>query len=477
MAQQYNGLAARIAAAMNAAGVVPVASGDIGMPESVTISSSTASAGPAPSVFTTSSNPMTNTGSGANGNHFLQIGDLVYIFLHTGNYELNGGPYVVGATGFTATTFSVTDLYGNYLYQNVGGSGGYVQSLGFGVTYQIPNDLDPSNAAAWNVAFQAIGDRTALLAQATGTVSVYQVAEYHIEPTITQLNAGQNIFQTPYIDCSTYGIPTTYQPASNPTYSGSFYPMCLAQSGYNNIGTSIAHVTDTGGRVQITTTANHGLITGQTVVITGVNGQTNANGFWTITVVGTAAFTLNASTWQAGYPGYNSATTTGYVSIPLVIGGENAATTMSAVTNGADQIEIDVSFAAHVPPGYTAGLSGLVGVALGYVARFPDEVLTVPPNIQEVPGTLKILPYSSWTDSDSDTNNVSQNVPVSLHGIILPADLPAHTFNVDFYLMAFSTLGSGSSNAFYGTAVTSIGGITATMKVLRNTQFHRLIPL
>lgn len=47
--------------------------------------------------------------------------------------------------------------------------------------------------------------------------------------------------------------------------------------------------------ITITTTTNHGLSTGQTVSISGVTGNTNANGIWTITSTGLNTFTIPAT--------------------------------------------------------------------------------------------------------------------------------------------------------------------------------------
>lgn len=53
--------------------------------------------------------------------------------------------------------------------------------------------------------------------------------------------------------------------------------------------------------IQITTTATNTLVTGQTVTISGVQGNTAANGTWTITVINGTTFTLNGSTGNGAY--------------------------------------------------------------------------------------------------------------------------------------------------------------------------------
>jgi hypothetical protein len=55
--------------------------------------------------------------------------------------------------------------------------------------------------------------------------------------------------------------------------------------------------------IQITTSAVNALVTGQTVVITGVLGNTAANGTWVITVIDNTHFTLNNSKGNNAYAG------------------------------------------------------------------------------------------------------------------------------------------------------------------------------
>lgn len=53
--------------------------------------------------------------------------------------------------------------------------------------------------------------------------------------------------------------------------------------------------------ITITTSANHGLRTGARVTITGVGGNTAANGIWIITYASDTTFTLNGSTGNGTY--------------------------------------------------------------------------------------------------------------------------------------------------------------------------------
>jgi len=53
--------------------------------------------------------------------------------------------------------------------------------------------------------------------------------------------------------------------------------------------------------IRITTSGNHGFLTGDTVVIANVGGNTNANGTWTITAIAATTFDLDGSASNAAY--------------------------------------------------------------------------------------------------------------------------------------------------------------------------------
>lgn len=72
-----------------------------------------------------------------------------------------------------------------------------------------------------------------------------------------------------------------------------------------NITTPVTTLTVTNASntspIQITTSTAHGFVGGQSVIITGVVGNTNANGTWAIIVTGANTFTLIASNGNAAY--------------------------------------------------------------------------------------------------------------------------------------------------------------------------------
>lgn len=94
--------------------------------------------------------------------HGLQTGDMVQIREVQGNTAANG---VYEVSVVDGSNVLLVGSVGNGAYT----TGGTIQQLGFGSTFQIPSDGDTFDAAAFNVAYEALADRTALLAQAQGT--------------------------------------------------------------------------------------------------------------------------------------------------------------------------------------------------------------------------------------------------------------------------------------------------------------------
>lgn len=88
---------------------------------------------------------------------------------------------------------------------------------------------------------------------------------------------------------------------SNPT-SGAGYnnsdSLTIAPS--NFVGTGIIDASDT-NPIIVTTTTNHGLSGSETVFISGVTGNTAANGFWKVTVTSVSSFALSSSSGNGAY--------------------------------------------------------------------------------------------------------------------------------------------------------------------------------
>ncbi len=105
----------------------------------------------------------------------------------------------------------------------------------------------------------------------------------------------------------------------------------------------------------VISSANHGLATGQVVTITGVLGNTAANGTWTITVVDQNHFSLNGSTGNGAYTSGGSWTPTAAAAFDNVF---------TLLNNG------DGSFQAATP--YLAAKTGNPTPGASYVAVVSD---------------------------------------------------------------------------------------------------------
>ena len=96
---------------------------------------------------------------------------------------------------------------------------------------------------------------------------------------------------------------------ANPTYNSGVYLITGLEnqslSVSNTSGNSISPIT-------ITTSVTNNLTTGQTVTISGVTGNTAANGTWTITVLNGTQFTINA-TGNGTYGGGGTVSTNSYI--------------------------------------------------------------------------------------------------------------------------------------------------------------------
>lgn len=84
--------------------------------------------------------------------------------------------------------------------------------------------------------------------------------------------------------------------------------------------------------IEITTVEDHGLLTGNTVFLAGVGGNTAANGSWVITSTGTKTFTLDSSVGNGAYTSGGVVGTTYRLSKAFYF--NNSAGTGSLPTNG-----------------------------------------------------------------------------------------------------------------------------------------------
>lgn len=97
---------------------------------------------------------------------------------------------------------------------------------------------------------------------------------------------------------------------ANSTYNSGVFLI----TGFEALNYSVLTTSGTGiSPIQITTTAPHTLTTGQTVTISGVGGNTNANGTFTVTVLNNTQFTLNGTTGNGAYTSGGTIVTNCYI--------------------------------------------------------------------------------------------------------------------------------------------------------------------
>jgi len=106
-----------------------------------------------------------------------------------------------------------------------------------------------------------------------------------------QPNININFGSAKYTAAGKPGKDTLTSPVISGGYNWTITDGLLTVSGTSN----------NGGLIRVTTTAAHGFITGNSVYIYGVNGTTNANGTWIVTVVNTTVIELQGSTYNAAW--------------------------------------------------------------------------------------------------------------------------------------------------------------------------------
>ena len=159
-----------------------------------------------------------------------------------------------------------------------------------------------------------------------------------------------NLLAIANTSASTYGpfAAGTYH-VSNPT-TGAGYSNAgsLTIAAANLVGGGITAATNT-SPITITTSSAHGLTSSNVVFISGVTGNTNANGFWAITVVDTTHFILNGSSGNGSY----------------VSGG-----TVNVCTTATFIADLSGPSGTSVPGGITSTTTTLSGVSVSNVAAF-----------------------------------------------------------------------------------------------------------
>ena len=139
-------------------------------------------------------------------------------------------------------------------------------------------------------------------------------------------------------------------------------------SGVSNLSVSGA----VGTPIAITTASAHGLASGNYVTLSGVLGNTNANGTWTIAVVDATHFTLNGSTTNATYTGGGIVEGGDLGEIDTVLQANCVPTNTVAITQSASAFAITVVGNIVVPLAQVATYNAAVQLALtNYFAAIP----------------------------------------------------------------------------------------------------------
>lgn len=139
--------------------------------------------------------------------------------------------------------------------------------------------------------------------------------------------------------------------------------------------------------IVITCTA-HGLSTGQPATLSGVQGNTNANGTWTITRLSANTFSLNGSTGNAAYTGGGSIEGGDLGEVDWVIQNYAVPDSVTAVTQSVSNWNVAIvaavtvsqsyasTYAANVQTALAAYFSGLGigGLATGGYVRYNDVI-------------------------------------------------------------------------------------------------------
>lgn len=153
------------------------------------------------------------------------------------------------------------------------------------------------------------------------------------------------------------------------------------------------------GPITITTATPHGLSTGQCVVVAGIIGNSAANGQWAITVPSTTTFTLNYCP-MFGVP------------LAAYISGGTVATTWNAPASswgtggmkwGTDPT---ISWGMAVPPGTMKGITAIVGQWKNAGSVVPWVITTFSTTWYDPTSTGSFLPDGTWGYWAKVVNNV-----------------------------------------------------------------------
>lgn len=130
--------------------------------------------------------------------------------------------------------------------------------------------------------------------------------------------------------------------------------------------------------IAITTAVAHGLSTGDVVSISGVTGNTAANGLsWTITVTGATTFTLNSSVGNGAYVNGGIVEGSDLGAVDSIIQANVVPNGTIAITQSATNVNVAVVAAIWLPASMAATAAGILQTALSlYFSNLPIGGLT-----------------------------------------------------------------------------------------------------
>ena len=178
--------------------------------------------------------------------------------------------------------------------------------------------------------------------------------------------------------------------------------------------------------ISVTTTANHGMATGDQCFISGVTGTTSANGYWTITSTGATTFTLNGSSGNGAYvnngivypaigqppPQGPKDQTGGYVKTPWVSVTGTAPTFHTGLTQAGYGLQFLTGNTASICQTFTINQS-IANIFSANGQVFVSMLLTPTSANPPVGGSIAVsLPgATSWNGATWTFPQLSQNIP------------------------------------------------------------------
>ena len=205
----------------------------------------------------------------------------LYLDFENGNDNYAGTSFSLLASGTNGRITNTTFSSANASFPNDGSLIGQYLSIFNGTIYAVYNITAWLSSTSLTIA--ALSGGTALANQTVDR-------QYYIGGRWKNITTGATAVRTmPGDTIRIMGSPAPTSLGQNGVWTSSALQATKAITGASNASP-----------ISITCTS-HGYSTGDTVVITGVNGNTNANGTWEITSTGANTFTLDGSAGNAAY--------------------------------------------------------------------------------------------------------------------------------------------------------------------------------